>query len=54
MSQPNASPTVRRDLYQHVTNRILEDLERGVRPWLSKRSGIPPCATMLISGWSGG
>ena len=34
MSQPNASQTVRRDLYQHVTNRILDDLERGVRPWL--------------------
>jgi len=34
MSQLNTLPTVRRDLYQHVTNRILEDLEHGVRPWL--------------------
>jgi antirestriction protein ArdC len=34
MSNPNSSATPRRDLYQHVTARILEDLERGVRPWL--------------------
>jgi hypothetical protein len=40
MSQPNASATVRRDLYQHVTTRILEDLERGVRPWLKPWSAF--------------
>lgn len=34
MNQSNVSPAVRRDVYQHVTTRILEDLERGVRPWL--------------------
>ena len=34
MSQHKASQGVHRDFYQHVTARILEDLERGVRPWL--------------------
>ena len=49
MNQPNASQSVRRDLYQHVTNRILEDLECGVRPWLKPwsvsnvGSSILPC-----------
>ena len=34
MNQSNTLTSARRDLYQHVTTRILEDLERGVRPWL--------------------
>lgn len=34
MNQPNASQSVRHDIYQHVTTRIVEDLEHGVRPWL--------------------
>ena len=34
MNQQNASLSGRRDLYQQVTTRILEDLARGVRPWL--------------------
>ncbi len=30
----NAASGVRRDLYQQVTSKIIEDMERGVRPWL--------------------
>jgi antirestriction protein ArdC len=30
----NAAAGVRRDLYQQVTSKIIEDMERGVRPWL--------------------
>lgn len=66
MSQANASPTVRRDLYQHVTNRILEDLERGVRPWLKpwsassvggsivprRHNGIPYQGINVLLLWS--
>jgi antirestriction protein ArdC len=35
MSRPNPSarPDARPDLYARVTNKILADLERGVRPW---------------------
>jgi len=33
MNQSNVTHSVRRDLYQQVTHRIVEDLERGVRPW---------------------
>jgi len=66
MTQPNASPTVRRDLYQHVTNRILEDLEHGVRPWLKpwsasnvrgsilprRHNGIPYQGINVLLLWS--
>lgn len=66
MSQPNASQTVRRDLYQHVTNRILDDLERGVRPWLKpwsasnvrgsilprRHNGIPYQGINVLLLWS--
>ena len=31
---------------------VIDEVQR--HPDLCKRSGIPPCATMLISGWSGG
>lgn len=34
MNPTNTSQSIRRDLYKHVTTRILEHLERGVRPWL--------------------
>jgi antirestriction protein ArdC len=66
MDQPNASQSVRRDLYQHVTNRILEDLERGVRPWLKpwsasnvggsilprRHNGIPYQGVNVLLLWS--
>jgi antirestriction protein ArdC len=66
MNQPNASQSVRRDLYQHVTNRILEDLERGVRPWLKpwsvsndggsilprRHNGIPYQGINVLLLWS--
>lgn len=66
MSQPDTFPTVRRDLYQHVTNRILEDLERGVRPWLKpwsassvggsivprRHNGIPYQGINILLLWS--
>ncbi len=66
MNQPNASQSVRRDLYQHVTNRILEDLERGVRPWLTpwsaanvggsilprRHNGIPYQGVNVLLLWS--
>ena len=66
MSQPSTFPTVRRDLYQHVTNRILEDLERGVRPWLKpwsasnvrgsilprRHNGIPYQGINVLLLWS--
>lgn len=66
MSQPNTFPTVRRDLYQHVTNRILEDLEHGVRPWLKpwsasnvrgsilprRHNGIPYQGINVLLLWS--
>jgi len=41
MNQPNALQRVRRDLYQHVTNSILEDLERGVHPWFKSLGAGP-------------
>ena len=63
MNQPQS---VRRDLYQHVTNRILEDLERGVRPWLKpwsasnvggsilprRHNGIPYQGVNVLLLWS--
>ena len=66
MKQPNASQSVRRDLYQHVTNSILEDLERGVRPWLKpwsvshvggsilprRHNGIPYQGVNVLLLWS--
>ena len=66
MNQPTASQSVRRDLYQHVTNRILEDLERGVRPWLKpwsasnvggsilprRHNGIPYQGVNVLLLWS--
>jgi antirestriction protein ArdC len=66
MNQPNASQSVRRDLYQYVTNRILEDLERGVRPWLKpwsvsnvgasilprRHNGIPYQGINVLLLWS--
>jgi antirestriction protein ArdC len=66
MNQPNASQSVRRDLYQHVTNRILEDLERGIRPWLKpwsapnvggsilprRHNGIPYQGVNVLLLWS--
>jgi len=66
MATSSTSPTVRRDLYQHVTNRILEDLERGVRPWLKpwstpnvggsilprRHNGIPYQGVNVLLLWS--
>jgi len=66
MNQTNASQSVRRDLYQHVTNRILGDLERGVRPWLKpwsasnvggsvlprRHNGIPYQGVNVLLLWS--
>ena len=66
MNQPNAPQSVRRDLYQHVTDRILEDLERGVRPWLKpwsmskvggsilprRHNGIPYQGINVLLLWS--
>jgi antirestriction protein ArdC len=66
MNQTNASQSVRRDLYQHVTNRILDDLERGVRPWLKpwsasnvggfvlprRHNGIPYQGVNVLLLWS--
>jgi len=66
MSQPNASATIRRDLYQHVTNCILDDLERGTRPWLKpwsvsnvggsilprRHNGIPYQGINILLLWS--
>lgn len=47
MNQHNASQCVRRDLYQYVTTRILEDLERGVRPWLKPWSASTVGSSVL-------
>jgi antirestriction protein ArdC len=66
MNQSNESQSVRRDLYQHVTNRILEDLERGVRPWFKpwsapyvggsilprRHNGIPYQGVNVLLLWS--
>jgi antirestriction protein ArdC len=66
MNQSNASQSVRRDIYQHVTNRILEDLERGVRTWLKpwsasnvggsilprRHNGIPYQGVNVLLLWS--
>lgn len=66
MSQPNASSTIHRDLYQHVTTRVLEDLERGVRPWFKpwsasnvgssilprRHNGIPYQGINVLLLWS--
>lgn len=35
----NASTTPRADVYARVTDRIIADLEKGVRPWLKPWSG---------------
>lgn len=62
----NASATVRRDLYQHVTSRILEELEHGVRPWFKpwsasnvggsilprRHNGIPYQGVNILLLWS--
>lgn len=37
----------RRDLYAEVTNRIVETLERGVRPWSRPWTHSQPCAGSL-------
>jgi antirestriction protein ArdC len=37
----------RRDLYQHVTTRIIDDLERGVRPWLKPWSAANVGSSIL-------
>lgn len=34
MSRKDKSETSRRDVYARITERIIADLEKGVRPWV--------------------
>lgn len=44
----NTSNTAsRKDLYQHVTKKIVEDLERGVRPWMKPWNASNVAGPML-------
>ncbi len=33
-SKPAGAKTIQQDVYTRITNRIIEDLEKGVRPWM--------------------
>jgi hypothetical protein len=58
MNQPSDSPSVRRDLFQHVTSRILEDLEHGSPPLAQTVERVqrrrfdpaPPAQRYLVPG----
>ena len=39
--------TERQDVYTRVTNRILADLEKGVRPWMKPCSGENVAASII-------
>jgi antirestriction protein ArdC len=43
----SSNTATRKDLYQHVTTKILEDLERGVRPWMKPWSAGNVGGSML-------
>lgn len=39
--------TDKQDVYTRVSNRILEDLEKGVRPWMKPWSGENVASTII-------
>ena len=45
-------PTPRRDCYSEITNAIIADLEKGVRPWTKPWEGgaAIPCRPLRING----
>ena len=45
-------PKTKRDCYSEITNAIIADLEKGVRPWVKpwEGSGAIPCRPLRITG----
>jgi len=45
-------PKTKRDCYSEITNAIIADLEKGVRPWVEPWEGgdAIPCRPLRITG----